>query len=89
MALRALSNHLHLFSFLLSDDTILLAHFLKHYHGQVGVRPDRTAIAIRTRDDEPPGALAATLDVLGESRLEATSILLPCCVLILTYFPIL
>ena len=65
MALRALSDNLHLFSFLLSDDTILLAHFLKHYHGQVGCRPERTAVAIRTRDDEPRGALAATLGVLG------------------------
>ena len=60
--LTKLRSHLHLFSFVLSSDALLLRHWLRHYHG-LGVRPDHTHIAIRVDESQPaPNEVLRTLD---------------------------
>ena len=44
--LPAISKDLYLYSLLLSDDSIMLRHWLRHYHG-LGVRANQTNVAIR------------------------------------------
>ncbi len=62
-ALALLSPHLYASTFILSDDTIAVQLWLRHYIS-IGVRPSHVKVAIRTRKQEPLGALNQTIAVL-------------------------
>ena len=59
-----ISQHLYAFTFILSDDTIAITQWLRHYVGSIGVLPQHIGVAIRSREGEPEGALNATLAAL-------------------------
>ena len=64
-------NSLHLFSLVLSDDSKMLHHWLKHYHG-LGVRANHTNVAVRVRSHER--GLNATLQTLHDARVPRENI---------------
>ena len=64
--LKFLAARLHLFSFILSDDSIMLSHFLRHYH-RLGVSASHTRVAIRARRSGNPAALNDTLSALDRA----------------------
>lgn len=65
-ALEFLAPRLHLFSFILADDSDMLRHFLRHYH-RLGVLPTHTRVAIRARRSATRASTDATLTVLREA----------------------
>ena len=67
-ALQFLAAQLHLFSFILSDDSVMLGHFLSHYH-RLGVRPSHTHVAIRMRRSGGVGPLEATRAALRHANV--------------------
>lgn len=58
-----MAQRLFLFSFILSDDAMMLAHFLRHYIG-LGVSPMHVGLAVRVREGSDPASLQATLSTL-------------------------
>ena len=73
-ALQFLAQRLHLFSFILSDDSLMLGHFLRHYH-RLGVWPAHTRIAVRARRHHGGAhALNATLRVLRRARVPEANV---------------
>ena len=69
----AIANTLHLFSFILSDDAIMLRHWLRHYHG-LGVWPNQTHVAIRIRKSAAEAALGETRRALNEANVPEANV---------------
>ena len=67
-ALRFLAPQLWLYSFILSDDSLMLRHFLSHYQG-LGVWANQSRFGIRVRRRGRAEELQATLAVLREYRI--------------------
>ena len=63
-----LSHRLFLYTFILSDDTIMLHHFLQHY-SRLGVLPEHTAVAIRMREGGTAAQLQETQAVLKRAQV--------------------
>ena len=61
--LRFLADRLYLFSFILSDDTLMLRHFVAHYK-RLGVLPAHMSVAVRARQSTTVAAANATLDAI-------------------------
>ena len=72
-ALQFLAPQLFLFSFILSDDSSMLSHFLRHYQ-RLGVWPGHTRVAIRARRSANIATTNATLAVLKQAGVPRSNV---------------
>lgn len=68
-----IAPRLFLYTFILSDDAIMLHHWLRHYH-RLGVFPQHTAVAIRMREGGSAAQLQETQSVLSKARVPTENI---------------
>ena len=71
--LEFLAPQLYLYSFLLSDDAVMLHHWIRHYL-RLGVLPTNTAVTIRVREGASRKDLLETIAVLKKARVPRESI---------------